>query len=194
VKHHEAALSHNPKLEGVLSDLGDALSALGRDEEAVGKYREALRWAGKTSPKADAFASRGEYAEAVKEYCNALKREPSPYVIGNIAYGVEWEGEADRRRSPRILLGMPVDLREAPGLYSVARIINASREGLLIEQHQELALGSEVELITSLYHGGRKVIPTGKVVRIEKGRDKGRVRMGLKLVRENEAWQKYLAA
>jgi hypothetical protein len=72
---------------------------------------------------------------------------------------------ADRRRSPRVAVDLPVRLTignaSLPG-----RVRDLCRDAALVEVHRECALGSEVTLTFDLGDEGSAIQVTGEIIRL----------------------------
>ncbi|HJZ84578.1 MAG TPA: PilZ domain-containing protein [Polyangia bacterium] len=98
----------------------------------------------------------------------------------------------DRRRSPRVAIDLPIELRFTLDPAVRGRASNLSREGLFAEVDQLRPPGTLVRLRLDV-DGAEPVMAVGVVVRqVEDGRASGGPRgVGILLTSTSEAWERY---
>jgi tetratricopeptide (TPR) repeat protein len=194
---YEAALQVNPQLQVGHFDLADVLAVLGNDFEAIKEYRLALGLAGIECYAGDRFFEQGNHPQAIAAYRLALKMDSPARVIEgaqkpNLEMGLTHQ---DRRKYPRLLIKLPVDVRWGETLYSSGRTLNVSSGGLLIESNQLIKVGSEVEVITPLTFDKHRTAFKAKNLRMEELRDLNLYRFGLEVLPSDinlRGWNDYL--
>ncbi len=90
-----------------------------------------------------------------------------------------------------------MDVREGPGSYSLGTTLNVSRRGFLLETSRELAVGSQVEIITPMVEDHQKIVVPARVVRLEREKPGGESRLGLEISAKEDdiiGWKKFITA
>ena len=197
MQQYRAVLQQNPRLIAAMTDCGDALTALGRFAEAISQYKEAVQVTGSFSGKADRMAERGMHQEAINRYRVTLGLTTEvifPESISvKVLYGAIREKD-ERRQHDRFVLRFPVDIRCESGDYLVAKSINVSKKGLLIKSDTtNLDIGSDVEVISRVNLGGKRIASKGKIVRIDRTKSNEKHRFGIELAGESGEWKKFIS-
>jgi tetratricopeptide (TPR) repeat protein len=196
----EATLEYNSQLMEGYTGLGEVYTATGKYREAVAAYHQALGLAKKICPKGERYLAQGEYLQAIAEYRFALGLEMEilvPEIEKGKLLHLPSKDEAERRRAERYLLRIPVDVREGPGSYLWGTTLNVSRYGFLLETSQELAVGSQVEIITPMVEDRHKIAIPARVVRLERKMPSGESRLGMEVSAKEEdilGWEKFIVA
>jgi pimeloyl-ACP methyl ester carboxylesterase len=103
----------------------------------------------------------------------------------------------ERRLKTRVLISLPLSVRERGKNFFPAITVNASSCGLLIEGSMTLQVGTDVEVKTNANERYHEIILTGKVARIISDEVGSPYRFGVALLAEGEGqkdWEKFLAA
>jgi pimeloyl-ACP methyl ester carboxylesterase len=102
--------------------------------------------------------------------------------------------QQERRRHLRQVHQLRVVLKTAQKVSFLAKTINVSQQGLLIESSRQLAVGESFHLLITMNRSGKHVAMQGTVVRQEGGKADNS-RFGLKMVGEGESsriWKNFL--
>ncbi len=192
LRQYHAALALHPGYARALADAGDAHLMLEEHRQATESYRAALALEHRNCERADALAAEGKLLEAVSHYRQELALSPEAIAPETVAGKLPFPagpGEAEKRKEPRFLLKMPVDVRKGPREYIQATVVNVSSKGMLLETAHDLVPGSELEILTTIEHDRQKISLRGKVARNIETEGQEAKRFGISLVDDHGEWE-----
>jgi tetratricopeptide (TPR) repeat protein len=197
VQQYKAALKIRPNMIVAKTDCADALTASNNFLEAILYYQEAAHSANILSEKADRFAEHGLYHQSIKEYRKLLKLESTVNLNEPTSKKLAHENlieNDERRQYTRLAIRFPVDIHtKNTGEYIVAKTLNISKRGLLVETDAPIQLNSDIEVISKIDSDGKRITSKGKIVRIASKINSEKQKFGIELIGDNGVWEKFMA-
>jgi len=171
-----------------------------RLQEAIAKYRPALKLVDVTCDVGDHLAAHNHYLEAISEYRTALNMDSElslpEAVTEEVIYALGLR--RDRRKHERFSHWFSVKHWERiAGPWHPGTTVNISKQGLLVESSRKIEVGSKVKIITPVNQDNQSIAIRGRVVWMDRKETGQNYRFGIELFSAgngNQAWENFLAA